>query len=1094
MMPIETFLSDLKARDIEIWIERQSHNDPNNEQSNGHVETTSAVRLRCSAPKGILTPELTQQLSTRKPEIIAYLQHHHGSNQSPIAKNAHVTNQGSTEQEDSLTIHPTPRTDSISLSFAQQRLWFLEKMGLTANAYNMPLLLHLKGQLDRPALQTSLNQLVARHEPLRTRFSEHDGTPVQLIDAPFSVEMPLTNLSHVPSKQQTIDLHAQLQQASEYRFNLEKDHPIRTQLFALSDTEHVLLILLHHIASDGWSSAILSQDLSALYESALLNQPSRLSPLPIQYADFAVWQRQWLQGETLEQQLGYWKSKLQTLIPLQLPTDYPRPAVETFNGAGTTLELSPTLTAQLKQLAQRSGVTLFMLLLAGFKVLLCRYTGQEGIVVGSPIANRNRPEIEGLIGFFVNSLVMHTDLSGNPSFREVLRRVRQTALEAYDHQDVPFEKLVEELQPERSLSYHPLFQVMLSYQQQKVMVPTFNLPNLEVSWYPGDEAEVTTRFDIELQLWPDGDNLKGSCIYNRDLFEASTIERMLEHYETVLAAIATAPDTPIHDLQLLSPSERQQLLVEWNQTTTNYPSDQCIHQLFEAQAEKSPDAIAVVFDHQSLTYCELNSKANQLAYRLQHQHHIGPGTLVGICAERSLNLIVGLLSILKTGGAYLPLDPNYPQHRLSQVINESKVTLILTDHSAASRLPETNVPLVWLDQNERDAGVDTTANPSINGLRASSLAYVLYTSGSTGRPKGVAIEHRSAVALISWARDVFNDEQLSGVLASTSICFDLSVFEIFVPLSWGGKVILAENALHLPSLPASQQVRLVNTVPSAARSLITSMGIPAGVKTINLAGESLDNTLVQQLYEHGSIQRVYNLYGPSEDTTYSTFALMSRGSDHQPSIGRPIANGQAYILDRYKHPVPIGVIGELYLGGAGLARSYRNQPELTSEKFIAHPFSDEPGARLYKTGDLVRYRPDGNIEFLGRIDHQVKIRGFRIETGEIEATLAQHPVVKEAVVVVYEQDGDKRLVAYLVAQSSPSTASISSEDLISEVRSFVKERLPDYMVPSAFMVLEQLPLTPNGKVDRRALPAPDLTTITADYVAPRTPTEQAIAD
>ncbi|AOX00546.1 hypothetical protein BJP34_14815 [Moorena producens PAL-8-15-08-1] len=972
------------------------------------------------------------------------------------------------------------------LSFAQQRLWFIEKMALSSNAYNMPLTLHLVGQLDYLALQKSLNQIIARHETLRTTFSEINSTAVQIIKPPFELQLAKKDLRGLTPSEATNKLQQLLQQENQLSFNLEVDPPIRASLYQLETTEHILQITLHHIASDGWSLTVLSKELSAIYTATVQDQPSPLPPLPIQYADFAVWQRNYLQGETLENQLNYWKQKLQDLPQLQLPTDHPRPPVQTFNGAGIPINIPAAVTSKVKQLSQNQGTTLFMTLLAAFKVLLSRYSGQENIAIGTPIANRNRTEIEGLIGFFVNSLVMYTDLGGSPSFTEVLNRVKQTALEAYTHQDIPFEKLVEELQPQRSLSQNPLFQVMFAVQQEEILKPSFNLPNLEIGlgWERWMGDLMTVRMDIELHLWPAGEEIKGFCAYNRDLFEAKTISRMLSHYQNLLSAAVETPEQPISQLPLMTEPELDQILVEWNNTITDYPKDKCIHQLFEAQVEKSPDSVAVVFEEQKLTYWELNSKANQLAHYLQ-KLGVVPETLVGICVERSIEMVVGLFAILKAGGAYVALEPNYPASRLAQILEDGELHLVLTDSNSQFHLPETKTPIININQANT---VEIQANV-VSNINSQNLAYVLYTSGSTGRPKGVAIEHRSPVSLLHWAREVYSQEELSGVLASTSICFDLSVFELFVPLSWGGKVILAENALHLAELPAAGEVSLINTVPSAARELVRNQSIPTGVKTVNLAGEPLDNQLVQQLYEQQTIKAVYNLYGPSEDTTYSTYSLIEKGATKSPTIGRPIANTQVYIFNAHLQPVPIGVAGELHIGGEGLARSYLKQAELTAEKFIFWQ-----GKRLYKTGDLVSYLPDGNIEFLGRIDNQVKIRGYRIETGEIQGILNENPKVKETVVVAREDNsGNKGLVAYIVLLSE--TPEGSQTEQIGKLKQYLKERLPEYMIPSGFVLLPQLPLTPNGKVDRKALPVPDVTSsVSTEYVAPQTETQKALAE
>ncbi|NER50689.1 MAG: AMP-binding protein [Symploca sp. SIO1A3] len=797
MKTLKEFLSELANQDVKLWVEDG--------------------RLRCNAPEGVLTSDIRTQLSENKQEIITFLQ------------------QANLELDDKLPpIKAVERNGNLPpLSFAQQRLWVLEKLGIASNAYNVPLTLHLRGKLELVALKQSLNQLIIRHETLRTTFKEINDIPVQVIQSPFKLELPEVDLSGLTPSLQKTQLQQLLQQENQQQFNIEQDPPIRAKLFNLGETENILLVTLHHIASDGWSVSVFAQELSAFYEAAITGQPCLLPELPVQYADFAIWQRNWLQGEALETQLDYWKEKLQELPQLQLPTDHPRPATETFRGAEQIFSLSEKLTVKLNRLSQQQGVTLFITLLAAFKVLLYRYSGQERIVVGSPIANRNRRQIEGLIGFFVNSLVMYTDLHGEPSFLEVLNRVKQTAIEAYSHQDLPFEKLVDELQPERSLKHNPLFQVMFAVQQTEALVSSFSLSNLEMSLEPVAGVEMTVRMDLELHLWQEGEELKVWCTYNRDLFEAETIQRMLSHYQNLLAAVVENPNQPISLLPLMSETEQQQLLVAWNNTKTNYPTDKCIHELFEAQVQKTPSAVALVFEEQQLTYSQLNSKANQLAHYLQ-QLGVGPDMLVGICLERSVEMVVGLLAILKGGGAYVPLDPSYPPSRLAQILEDAQLHFLLTDSDSQSQLPTTKTSIILIDQDWGVTATHRQTNP-ISSIQPHNLAYVLYTSGSTGRPKGVAIEHGSPVSLLYWAKDVFSDQQLAGVLASTSICFDLSVFELFVPLSWGGKVILVENALHLPSLPAAEQVTLINTVPSAARELIRSKSIPAGVRTVNLA-------------------------------------------------------------------------------------------------------------------------------------------------------------------------------------------------------------------------------------------------------------------
>ncbi|WP_256875204.1 non-ribosomal peptide synthetase [Nostoc sp. C052] len=755
-----------------------------------------------------------------------------------------------------------------------------------------------------------------------------------------------------------------------------------------------------------------------------------------------------------------------------MPTDKPRPPIQTFSGGVESFLLDSDLTQRLKQLSQESDTTLFMTLLAAFLVLISRYSGQPDIVVGSPIANRNSPQVEQLMGFFANTLALRGNLSDNPNFADFLAQVRQTTLEAYAHQDLPFEILVEKLQPERDLSRNPLVQVMFSLQnapQSSGNLSGLNIQNIALP------IDVKARFELEVNFWETPGGLEGVWCYNTDLFEAETITRLAQHFQTLLQAIAANPQTRVAELPLFSTAERHQLLAKWNDTQADYPQDKCIHQLFEEQVKRTPDAVALVRENQLLTYHQLNCRANQLAHYLKSLG-VGADVLVGICVERSIEMVVGLLGILKAGGAYVPLDPEYPSERLRFMLEDAQIKVLLTQQHLIERLPQHQAQLVYLDTQELTPGSEDWVATEV---QPSNLAYVLYTSGSTGRPKAVAIEHHSPVALVSWAKGVFTQQQLAGVLASTSICFDLSVFELFVTLSVGGKVILAQNALHLSTMSAANQVTLINTVPSAIAQLIRDGNLPPQLCTVNLAGEALQNQLVQQIYQHSQVESVFNLYGPSEDTTYSTFSLVEKGASSTVTIGQPIANTQVYILDEYLQPLPVGVPGELHIGGAGLARGYLNRPDLTQEKFIPHPFSDEADARLYKTGDLARYLPDGNIEYLGRIDHQVKIRGFRIELGEIEVALNQHNNVQANCVIAREDSpGEKRLVAYIVPnlQQTPTTT---------ELRQFLATKLPGYMIPNAFVVLESLPLTPNGKIDRRALKAPSNTSDLEKFVEPR---------
>jgi amino acid adenylation domain-containing protein len=984
-------------------------------------------------------------------------------------------------------ISPVYRNESLPLSFAQERLWFFDQLEPGNPCYNLAATVHLQGQLNVEALIRSLNEIIKRHEIFRTKFVSQNGKPVQVILDEITFNLAIINLADFSAEEREAEIENLCLKEARSPFDLSQAPLLRGTLLRLSQTEYKLFLTAHHIIFDGWSLGILIQELSSLYAETV-HEPSLHKKPKIQYADYAVWQRNWLQGEILHKQLAYWKQQLSGDLPvLNLPADYPRPAVQTYNGARISFEIPQELTQKLNKLSQQEGTTLFMTLLAAFKTLIYRYTGQEDILIGAPIANRDRAEIENLIGFFVNTLVLRTSLSNNPSFKELLRRVRETALSAYAHQELPFEKLVEKLHPERDLSYSPLFQV--SFALQNGLTQTLELPELQLNLKEVDTK--TAKFDLTLFLEETAQGLIGSFEYNTDLFKSSTIERLIGHFQTLLTGIVANPEASISTLPLLTANEQHQLLVEWNNTYVDYPQDKCIHQLFEAQVEKTPDAVAVIFENKQVTYKELNYQANKLAKYLQTLG-VKPESLVGICIERSPQMVVAILGILKAGAAYVPLDPAYPQERLAFMLEDTQATVLLTQQQFVETFYETSLQenktkIICLDT---DWHLIESANQDncISNVNSNNLAYVIYTSGSTGLPKGVTIKHRNAAILLHWAQSVFTSAELTGVLASTSICFDLSVFELFVPLSWGGTVILAETALHLPSLPSAEQVTLINTVPSAIAQLLQTNSIPASVSTINLAGEALPPQLVQQLYQLPTIERVFNLYGPSEDTTYSTYTLLERDARFI-TIGRPIAKTQVYILDSQQQLVPVGVPGEIYIGGDGLAKGYLNRAELTAEKFVAHPFIDEPAAKLYKTGDLARYLPDGNIEYIGRIDYQVKIRGFRIELGEIESVINQYSAVQQAVVVAKEyQPGDKRLIAYLVC---------SQKNLeVADLRTFLKDKLPEYMIPSAFVILESLPLTPNGKLDRKALPAPDFTNseLTASFVKPRTTEEKKLAE
>lgn len=967
------------------------------------------------------------------------------------------------------------------LSFTQQGLWFLHQLNPNTPTYNIPIIIKFQGCVNLSALEESLNEIIKRHEALRTGFAVIDEQPVQVINQAEPLNLLVEDLRELPERERDSTVEIFTREFAQQPFDLSERSLLRAKFLLINDKNYYLIVTLHHIIADGWSISVFIKELTALYAAFSAGEPSPLAELSIQYGDFANWQQKWLDEQRIQPLLSYWKQKLQGELPiLNLPTDRPRPPVQTFKGAQAKLVFSQTLKKQLKDLSRQQGVTLFMTLLTAFKILLYRYTGQTDILVGSPIANRNQAEIESLIGFFINILVLRTDLSGDLNFQDLLMRVKSTALEAYVHQDLPFEKLVDELQPTRDLSYNPLFQVM--FVLQSLPKPNLGLSDVSLNYEEGYNG--TSKFDLTLFMEDREEGLVATCEYNRDLFNPDTITRMLGHFQTLLESIVSNREKSIAELSLLTPKESQQLLIEWNNTKADYPEDKCIHQLFEAQVEKTPDAVAIVFGNQELTYRELNSQANQLANYLQ-ELGVKPEVIVGVCMKRSPEMAIALLAILKAGGAYVPLDPAYPQERLAFMLEDSQAKVLLTQTNLAELFAQPDLDVICIDRDAQILSQQSTVNLH-SKVKPHHLAYVIYTSGSTGVPKGVAIEHQSCVALLTWSRGVFTDDDLAGVLASTSICFDLSIFELFVPLSWGGTVILVENALHLPSLTA--KVSLVNTVPSIITELLQTNGLPTSVTVVNLAGEPLQNQLVQEIYQNNHIHQVFNLYGPSEDTTYSTFAQIYK-QESNVTIGRPIANTQIYLLDTKLQPVPIGVPGEIYIGGVGLARGYLNRPELTNERFIDNPFSSRINSNLYKTGDLARYLPDGNIEYLGRVDNQVKIRGFRIELGEIENALRKHPSVREVVVLAREDKaGDKQLAAYIVSWQLQIPT-------VSELRNYLKELLPDYMIPGVFTFLDTLPLLPNGKIDRRALPVPDnlRPTLTTTYQLPQSQIEQQIA-
>ena len=991
-------------------------------------------------------------------------------------------------EEPAITVRERVHQGTYPLSFAQQRLWFLAQFEPDSPEYNIPQMLRITGALDIEVLQRAIREIAARHEVLRTTFKAVEGEPVQKIWSTVEVTLPLVDMTDRPEHERQRASFLQAAAETKKVFDLNEGPLLRARVYKLAAEEHLLYLNVHHIVYDGWSQGVFARELKALYDAFAAGEPSPLPDLPVQYLDYGLWQREWLSGETLERQISYWKKKLASVAPLELPTDHPRPAVRTHNGLTRGFKLSQPLSATLSRLAQAEGATPFMLFLAALKALLHHYSAQEDISVGTLLANRRRPELEWLIGFFVNTLALRTDLSGNPSFRELLHREREVALDAYAHQDLPFEKLVEEINPPRDLSRTPLFQVMFILQ---------NAPSEEIrlgglALRPAVVENRTAKFELSLYMTEEKDGFSGFFEYNSDLFEEATIARMLGHFQVLLEAVAANPELCLSDLPLLGEEERRGVLVDWNATRAERP-DTTLHGLFEAQVARSPEAVAVEFEGRKLTYAELDREANRLANHLCGLG-VGPEVLVGVSMERSIEMLVGVLAVLKSGGAYVPLDPEYPRERIAYMLEDSAVAVLLTQEKLLLSLPESAARAVAVD---RDAAAIAAA--SSEAPRASSvptnIAYMIYTSGSTGKPKGVQVAHASVVNFLNSMSKRPGLASADTLLAVTTLSFDIAGLELYLPLIVGARLLLVSRETtqageQLAALLDQAGVTAMQATPATWRLLLGAgwKGNP-GLKIL-CGGEALPRELADQLLD--AVGSLWNVYGPTEATIWATLDQVRR--DGPISIGSPLDNTELYLLSRHGKPVPAGVPGELLIGGVQLARGYRGRPDLTADKFVPHPFAElrgEPGARLYRTGDLARYLPDGRVEFLGRIDHQVKVRGYRIELGDIEAALDQHPAIGQAVVVAREETpGNKRLAAYIVLAQGVEKGQGPS---VSDLRAYLKEKLPEYMIPALYTFLDAMPLTPNGKVDRRALPAPDKASAAREYVAPRDEKEEALA-
>ncbi len=997
-------------------------------------------------------------------------------------------------------LKPVSREQPLPLSFAQQRLWFLDQLEPANPLYNTPGALRLTGRLDVVALERALTEIVRRHETLRTTFQTVDGTPVQIINAPQPVTIPLIDLSAMdqverePEAQRLIDAEAQRP------FDLSHGPLLRARLLRISEAEHLLVFTMHHIISDGWSTGVLAREAASFYAAFTSHETTLPAEFSLQYADYAVWQREWLSGETLEAQLDYWRKQFEGLAPgLELPLDHPRPKVRSRRGAFVPVEFNEDLTKGLKALSRSEGATLFMTLLAALQALLSRYTTQHDVAVGVPVANRQRREIESLIGFFVNTLVLRTNLAGDPTFRELLARVREVALGAYAHQDVPFEMLVERFQPARDAGRTPFFNVLFVLQNMPTV--TLALPGLKIE--QPDVGTGTAKFDLMLSLAETDGRLSGVFEYSTDLFAESTIRRMLRHFETMLEGIVARPSDRIADLPLLKTEEERQLIVEWNQTAADFPCTLCSHDLFYEQAQRTPDEIALVSGAEHLTYRELDQAANRLAH-FPRRHDIGPESVVAVATGRSTTMAVAVLGVLKAGAAYLPLDPEYPSERLSFMLEDARVSAVLTEQHMVARLPAQCPRVICLDTES--IADESDASP-VSDVSADNLAYVIYTSGSTGRPKAVMMPHRAVCNLVAF--QLISSGAASGAangaangaagrtLQFASLNFDVSVQEMFSTWAAGGTLVLIDEETRRD---AGALLRVVTEerierlfLPFVALQHLAEASeaeeiVPRDLHEVITAGEQLKITpAIERLFEKLDGCRLDNHYGPTETHLATMWRLegVARDWPRLPPIGGPIANFQLYVLDERWRPVPPGVVGELYIGGEGLARGYFARPSQTAERFLPNPFSNEAGARLYKTGDLVRRFDKERMEFVGRSDRQVKVRGFRVEAGEIEATLKLHRDVRQAVVMDWDrEDGRKALAAYVVTTNATV--------LVGELKQLLREHLPEYMIPAAFVHMDQLPLLPNGKVDRRALPRPDTAAYEGEYQVPRTPVEEVL--
>ncbi|PYS22426.1 MAG: non-ribosomal peptide synthetase [Acidobacteria bacterium] len=1010
-----------------------------------------------------------------------------------VALLAQFVRAGELEELVARSIQPFDRNGAAPLSFNQQQFWLLDQSSPNRSAYNVRTALKITGPLSVEKLQRAIDTVVARHEILRTNIVTTNGSAVQVISSSMPVPLSIADVSSRTESQRENEVERALAEEGTRPFDLGSGALIRARLLKLDIREHVLLVTLHHIVCDGWSINVLWRELTSLYHN--YERRSSLPQLSIQYADFALWQRRWLQDDTIDRQLNYWKQQLADApTALDLPTDFPRPSLRSYEGRRISLVLPAELTDAIRRLSRNENATVFMTLLAAFQTLLFRYSGQEDVVVGTPVAGRSMIETEDLIGAFVNTLVLRGDLNGNPSFREFLVRVRQTVLGAFCHQELPFEKLVEELNPERKANRSPLFQVMFSFENMPEPELTVNGTKFSTI----DIESEAAKFDLSLDVSEDASGISISFEYATDLFAPETIERLLAHYQNLLKAIVAEPAASVADLSMLEEHERNLLLVEWNSNRIDVPQNAGIHQLFEAQAAKNPEALAAEFNGEQLTYGELNARANQVAHYLQKQG-VEPEALVGISVERSLDMLIAVFGVLKSGGGYVPLDPNYPRDRIAFMVDDAKLALLITQQHLVKEIPVGGAQVLCIDSDWEMISRESDANSTTN-VDPENVAFVIYTSGSTGNPKGVAIEHRSLVHFTRAANQVYEITPNDRMLQFASLSFDMSAEEIYVSLTNGAALVLrTDDMISSPQDFAQfceeERVSILD-LPTAYWHELTgaladdNLKMPESARLVIIGGEKASADRFAAWHKSvGERIRLINTYGPTETTIACTMWDMNSREGNRSGavpIGRPVANTPVYVLDKTLRPVPIGVAGELHVGGPGVTRGYLNQPDLTVERFIRNPFSDDPDERLYRTGDIVSYRANGILDFLGRADNQIKIRGFRVELEEIEQALRSHESVNECVVVLRE-DHDKRLVAYVVAEEGLQPSA-------SELRNLLRGKLPSYMVPALFEIIEGLPLMPNGKINRAALPAPQSQPEADEtFVAPATPLEELLA-